>query len=150
MDAVMYPDARVIEFFNQYLAPVQVLITSQPLPQQFNVAWTPTLISLDSAGAEQHRTVGYLPPQELIPSLMLGMAKSFLNHKQFDKTLSVLDEITSDYSGSDATPEAIYYRGVSRYKISHDLKDMRDAYEILKEKFKDSEWTKRATVYQDM
>jgi hypothetical protein len=37
MDAVSYPHPKVIEFFETHLAPVRVLITSKPLPQQFKV-----------------------------------------------------------------------------------------------------------------
>ncbi len=79
MDAVTYPDQKVIKFFEDNLAPVRVLITSKPLPQQYKVSWTPTFVSLDSEGVDHHRTVGFLPPDEMIPSLILGIAKTFFD-----------------------------------------------------------------------
>ena len=50
MDAVTYPNAKVIDFFAKYLATVRVLVSSTPLPQQFKVKWTPTFVILDSQG----------------------------------------------------------------------------------------------------
>jgi TolA-binding protein len=150
MDAVTYPDPKVIQFFAEHLAPVRVLISSKPLPQQFNVNWTPTLVTLDKEGAEHHRTVGFLPPEELIPSLMLGIAKSHFDHQQFETAQSEFTRMIEEYPGSDAAPEAVYFQGVCAYKVSGDLTNMAKAYRQLQAKYKGSEWTKRATVYQKL
>src|SRR5512145_2236522 len=114
MDAVTYPNAKVIDFFNKFLAPVRVLISSTPHPQQFKVKWTPTFVILDQQGEEHYRSVGFLPPEELIPSLSLGMAKSLFDHERYAEALVGLDRLVSEYPKSDVAPEAIYYRGVSR------------------------------------
>jgi hypothetical protein len=50
------------------------------------------------------------------------------------------------YSG--VAPEAIYYRGVSRYKSTNDGSALKWAFETLQAGYKDSEWTMRASVYQ--
>lgn len=80
MDAVSYPNPKVIDFFDKNLVAVKVLINSQPLPKKFRVQWTPTLVLLDADGEEHNRTVGFLPPEELLPSLMLGIGKSQFDH----------------------------------------------------------------------
>jgi hypothetical protein len=148
MDAVSYPNLKVIDFFSTYLVPVRVLISSTPLPQQFKVKWTPTLVILDSQGEEHHRSVGFLPPDELIPSLMLGIATSHFDRERFDDALSYLDRLILEYPDSDVAPEAIYYRGVSRYKSTNDGSALKQAFETLQAEYKDSEWTMRASVYQ--
>jgi hypothetical protein len=148
MDAVSYPNAKVIDFFSQYLAPVRVLISSTPLPQQFKVKWTPTFVILDAQGEEHHRSVGFLPPEELIPSLMLGMAKTWFDHEHFSEALSHLNRLISEYPKSDVSAEAIYYRGVSRYKATNDAGALKQAHETLQANYKDSEWAKRASVYR--
>ena len=56
-----------------------------------------------------------------------------------------LDRLISEYPKSDVSPEAIYYRGVSRYKATNDAKH---AHEALQANYKDSEWAKRASVYR--
>ena len=148
MDAVTYPHHKVIEFFDKHLAPVRVLMTSQPLPQQFKVQWTPTLVLLDAEGDEHHRTVGFLPPEELIPSLMLGIAKSYFDRGQYSLAVKFLEQLLAEYPKSAAAPEATYYLGVSRYKDTHDPGMLKQAAEALQANYPESEWAKRASVYQ--
>lgn len=148
MDAVTYPDERVVEFVQKNLIPLRVAFDSQPLATQFNLKWTPTLITLDPDGKEHQRTVGFLPPEELIPSLLLGIAKSYFNRERFGEALSTLDKIVTDYSQSDSVPEAIYLRGVCGYKNTHNPKPLKEAYEYLQTKYPSNEWTKRAYPYR--
>jgi tetratricopeptide (TPR) repeat protein len=148
MDAVTYPNPTVIEFIQKYIVPLQVAYNSQPLATDFNVQWTPTLITLDSDGKEHHRTVGFLSPQELVPSLRLGMAKCHFDLERFDEAISIFEKLLAEYPKSDSTPEAIYLRGVSRYKRTHDAKPLKEAYEQLQRDYPASEWTKRASPYK--
>jgi len=148
MGAVTYPNEKVVEFVTKNLVPVQVLSDAQPIASNFNIKWTPTLITLDPEGKEHHRTVGFLPPEELIPSLLLGIAKSHFDRERFADALASLDRLVADYPKSDATPEGIYLRGVSRYKSTHDPKPLKEAYEKLQAEYPSSEWTKRAYPYR--
>src|SRR4030043_471933 len=131
MDAVTYPNEGVIEFIQKNMIPLRVAFDAQPLATEFSLKWTPTLITLDADGKEHQRTVGFLPPEELIPSLLLGIAKSYFNREKFSEALSTLDKLLADYPKSDAAPEAIYLRGVCRYKSTHDPKPLKGAYEQL-------------------
>lgn len=83
MDSVTYPNEKVIEFIENNLIPLRISFDAQPFASQFNLKWTPTLIILDTEGKEQERIIGFLPPEELIPSLMLGIAKALFNHEKF-------------------------------------------------------------------
>ena len=148
MDTVTYPNPAVIEFIQKSLIPVQVAFNAQPLATDFNIQWTPTLIMLDSKGKEHHRTIGFLSAQELIPSLMLGMAKCHFDLERFQEALSILEKLLAEFSNSDSAPEAIYLRGVSRYKSIHDPKPLKEAYERLEKEYPSSEWTKRASPYR--
>src|SRR5512136_220724 len=122
MGAVTYPDPKVVQFIQDHMIPLQVLFNAQPIATEFNIKWTPTVITLDAEGKEHHRTVGFLTPEELIPSLMLGMAKSYFDREKFNEALSMLEKLLKGYPRSDSAPEAIYIQGVSRYKNTHDPK----------------------------
>jgi len=148
MGAVTYPNAKVVEFVTKNLIPVQVKSDAQPIATDFNVKWTPTLITLDSEGKEHHRTVGFLPPEDLIPSLLLGIAKCHFDRERFAEALAALDKLVADYPKSDAAPEAIFLRGVARYKSTHDPKPLKEAYGKLQAEYPSSEWTKRAYPYR--
>jgi tetratricopeptide (TPR) repeat protein len=148
MDAVTYPDTKVITFINQHMIPLQVPFDAQPLATDFNVKWTPTIITLDADGREHHRTVGFLAPEELIPSLLLGIGKACFDTEKFDKALVYLDNLLTQYPRSDFAPEVIYLQGVCRYKSTENPAPLKEAYEKLKAKFPLSEWTKRASPYR--
>jgi tetratricopeptide (TPR) repeat protein len=148
MDTVTYPNPAVIEFIQKNLIPIQVSFNAQPLATDFNIQWTPTLITLDPDGKEHHRTIGFLSPQELVPSLMLGMAKCHFDLERFQEALSILEKLLAEFPKSDSAPEGIYLRGVSRYKSTHDPKPLKEAYEKLDKDYPSSEWTKRASPYR--
>jgi len=148
MGAVTYPDVRVVEFILENLIPLQVKSNAQPIASDFNVKWTPTLVTLDSDGKEHHRTVGFLPPEELVPSLLLGIAKCHFDRERYEEALNVLNKLLESYPKSDAAPEAIFLRGVSLYKSTHNPKPLKEAYEKLQAEYPSSEWTKRAYPYR--
>ncbi|MCX5877867.1 MAG: hypothetical protein NTY44_01990 [Deltaproteobacteria bacterium] len=148
MGAVTFPDAKVIAFIKQNLIPIRLPHDHKPLAEQFQVKWTPALVTLDTEGKEHHRTVGFLSPEELIPSLLLGKAKIDFDHEDFAKALVSLEALLKDYPKSGAAPEAIFLRGVCGYKSTHTPKPLKEAYEKLAKDYPDSEWTKRAYPYR--
>jgi len=148
MATVTYADSRVIKFINEKMIPLQVSFDAQPLVANFNVKWTPTIITLDPDGKEHQRTVGFLAPEEFIPSLLLGIAKMYFDTDQYDKALKNLDELLSKYPESSPASEGIYLRGVCLYKSTHDPKPLKEAYEKLNALNPKGEWTKRACPYR--
>jgi hypothetical protein len=50
MGGVTYPNEKVAEFVEKHIFPVQVKFDAQPLATDFNVKWTPTVITLDEEG----------------------------------------------------------------------------------------------------
>ena len=148
MDAVTYPDARVKTFFKENTIPVRVAFDHETLSKKFGIKWTPTLVCLDPEGVEHHRTVGFLDPGELIPSVLLGKAKTDFDRDNFEGAIRTLETLRSDFPKSGSTPEAIFLYGVSRYKSTHDPKPLKEAYEKLNAEYPESEWTKRAYPYR--
>jgi tetratricopeptide (TPR) repeat protein len=147
MDAVTYPHEAVAEFVMSNLIPLRVQFDAQPHATNFNLKWTPTLITLDTDGKEHHRTVGFLGPDEVIASLLLGIGKSHFESERFEKAIGYFDKILQNHQKSHAAPEATYLRGVARYKSTHDPKPLREAYDNLKSGYPESEWTHRAQPY---
>ncbi len=148
MDAVTYPDERVADFLNNNIVSLKVPFDIQPLSTEFNVKWTPTLVTVDSDGREHHRTVGFLSPEELIPSLLLGIAKVHFDLNQFTEALTYIEKLLADFGKSDSAPEAIFLRGVSIFKSTNNAKALKEAYEQLQAQYPESEWTKRAYPYR--
>jgi TolA-binding protein len=148
MDAVTYPQAKVIQFITDEMIPLRIPSDHKTLADEFGIKWTPALITLDTNGKEHHRTVGFMEAYELIASLILGMAKAHFDLEEFDKAVGRLERLLDEFPKSDSTPEGVFYLGVSRYKGSGDPKPLREAYDKLASDYPDSEWTKRAHPYR--
>lgn len=147
MDAVTYPNKAVIEFINSNMIAVRVPHDKRPLAEDFKVKWTPALITLDLDGTERHRSVGFLPPEELIPSLMLGIGKAHLERGEVPQAIPQFENLVSKYPKTGSAPEAVFFLGVARFQSTHDAKFLRKAYDQLAAKYPQSEWTKRASPY---
>lgn len=148
MGTVTYPESKVVRFIEENFIPLQLLFDNKPYSEKFNVKWTPTIIVLSPEAQEHHRTVGFLSPEELIPSLLLGLGKYHFENDRFDEALARLEQVTAEYGKSDSAPECIFLTGVCRYKQSHEAKPLKEAYEKLSAAFPGSEWTKRAYPYR--
>ena len=148
MDAVTYPDNKVVEYIQKSFIPLQVAYNTKPLSADFNIKWTPTLITLGIDAKEHHRTVGFLDPDGFIANSLLGIGKYHFDNDRYREALSFFENIIADHSLNDVVAEAIFLQGVSRYKNSGDAKYLKEAYHSLNSKFPDSEWAKRAYPYR--
>lgn len=147
MDAVTYPEEKVIDFIVGQTIPLRVSSTDA-LADQFNVQWTPTLVVLDDEGKEHSRTVGYLGPAEIAPILLLAIAKAYFNREENEQALAVYKKLIAEYPASDQIPEAVFFYGVVMYKHTHEPKHLRAAYDRLTAEHPGHEWTKRAYPYR--
>jgi hypothetical protein len=111
MDAVTYPDPRTVEFLRRHMVLFRADSNrSQALFAGFHIQYTPTEIVLDGEGREHHRSVGFLPPQEFIPQLMLGIAKALYDNNDPSRSLTMLQRLLSEFPGSRAAGESVSLR----------------------------------------
>ena len=148
MDTVTYPDNKVIEYIKKSFIPLQIAYDAKPLSDDFNIKWTPTLITLGLDGKEHHRTVGFLDPDAFIANALLGIGKYHFDNDRYPEALSFFKTMIADHSKSNAVAEAIFLQGVSRYKNSGDPKPLKEAYESLSSRYPNSEWAQRAFPYR--
>ena len=147
MDAVTYPNRKVIDFLQNKLIPLQLGANDEPYASDYGVKWTPNLLIIDAEGKVYHSAVGFLEPLEFIPWLLLGMGKASFGKDNFKEALECFESVNTEYSFSCSAPEAIYFRGVSQYKSTHQPEGLKKACRILQERYPGSEWAKRAYPY---
>jgi hypothetical protein len=147
MDAVTYPALTVIEFIANNMIALRVPPDNKKLMSKFNITWTPTLLVLDAKGKEHHRSVGFLPPEELIPSLLLGIAQYHFEVERFAESLKCLEQLLTKYPKSKSAPEAIFIKGACSFKNTHNPGLLKEAYQELSAVYPQSEWTQRAAPY---
>lgn len=62
-------------------------------------------------------------------------------HKQWIDAERRYGEIVERYSDSNFAPEALYWKGVSRYKATNDHAVLGPLAEQFKQKYRDSVWS---------
>ena len=79
---------------------------------------------MDPDGKERTRLEGYLPKDEFQAYLRMGLARLSLAKKDWATAEQLFAAVIDRHSGSHYVPQAIYYRGVSRYSASHDSAEL--------------------------
>jgi len=111
------------------------------------VLWTPTVVIFDSSGVERFRTEGYNPSQEFWAQLKLGAARVAFTNKRWADAEQLYEDIVTHHPKTASAAEAIYWGGVSHYKASKDHTMLGDIARQLKQKFPDSIWTEKASIW---
>jgi tetratricopeptide (TPR) repeat protein len=148
MNAVAFPDPAVVDFVTNNLIPLRIPADDPELAPRFKVKWTPTLLILDADGIEHYRTLGFYPPDELIPSLLMGMGKANFNRPDRSAACAYFEQILSSYPASSLAPEAVYLNGVSRYIETKDAANLIGIFDRLEADYPDSPWLTRADPYR--
>jgi hypothetical protein len=147
MDTVTYPDPRVAEFIVGHFVPAKVRVKENPrLVEDYLVAWTPNVVIADDRGKVHPRVEGYLPPDEFLARLSMGIGKFWLNRKQFDGARDRFEEVARRHARTEAGAEALYWLGVAQYKLAHDPAQLRPSWQRLAQEYPNSEWTKRTRI----
>jgi hypothetical protein len=147
MDAVVYPVKEIGDFIMNEMIPLRIPTSNEEMTKKFEIKWTPTLITMDVNEKEHQRTLGFMGVDELIPSLLLGMAKIPFDEGEPARAIELLQKVIDDYPKSNSVPEAIFLRGVAGYKNTHQAAPLKEAYNILNQNYPDTTWAKRAYPY---
>ena len=107
--------------------------------RRFDAFWTPTVLVLDPDGKERWRLEGYLSPDEFRAHLEMGLARVALARKDWAQAESRYSAIAESYPDSKYAPQAVYFRGVSRYSASHDGADLKATADALADKYPETE-----------
>jgi hypothetical protein len=115
--------------------------------QRYSAQWTPTLLIIDPGGTERHRIEGFLPAEDLLPQLMLGLGHSEFAREHWPAAERHFREITDRFPNSDAAAEAMYWAGVSRYKASGDPAALKETAGAFSRSHQESSWAKKASIW---
>jgi outer membrane protein assembly factor BamD (BamD/ComL family) len=102
---------------------------------------------MDSSGEERWRIEGYLPKNEFRAQLAIGLARMSFMDKQWTDAEQRYAQVIEQYPETAAAPEAVYWMGVSRYKSTNDHTVLGGVAEELGEKYPESVWTQKASVW---
>jgi TolA-binding protein len=148
----VYSQQRVADFIREHFVPVRLHVKQdaeefQRLGGLLNAQWTPTILTIDPPATERHRIEGFLPADDFLSQLELGLAKSAFGRGDFTAAERAYQVIVENYPDTDAAPEAQYWAGVSRYKGTGDAAALSDTAQRFKSRYADSTWAKKASVW---
>ncbi|MPY90335.1 MAG: thioredoxin [Luteitalea sp.] len=148
----MYPDARVVRLIDERFVPVRAHVREQAdlfkkLGARYSANWTPTTLVVDPQGEERHRIEGFLPTDDFVAQLDLGLAHSSFGRGEFAEATREFGAVVDAHPGTDAAPEALYWMGVSRYKATNDATALADTAGAFRDRYQESTWAKKASVW---
>jgi TolA-binding protein len=149
----VYTDPRVVEFVTRHFVPVRIHVKHNAdafakLGEKFNAQWTPTILLVDASGEERHRIEGFLPLDDFLSQLSLGLAKAAFARKDHAAAERLYKEIVERYPATDAAPEAQYWTGVARYRATNDAGALKETAQAFDQRYSDSTWAKKASVWK--
>jgi tetratricopeptide (TPR) repeat protein len=143
----------VARFVTENFLPARIHVREQPddwqrFGKRYGVQWTPTLVIVDPSGTERHRIEGFLPAEDLLAQLALGLARSAFARQQYGEAERRFREVVDRFPNTEAAPEALYWAGVARYKATNDASALEQTAQAFAHKYQDSTWAKKASVWQ--
>lgn len=148
----MYPNERVAKLISENFLPIRVHVREQAddyprLSQQYGAEWTPTTLMLDGEGKEQHRIEGFLPVDDFLAQLRLGLGRMQFSAGNFEEAEKRFRAIVDGAPENDVAPEALYWAGVSRYKRTGDAAALGETASAFRDRYQGTPWAKKASVW---
>ena len=101
---------------------------------------------LDADSTQRHRFEGYLPATDFLAQLRLGLAHTARAKSDWADAERRYRELADEPTSGEVGPEALYWAGVSKYK-SGDPSALPETARLFRQKFPDSTWAKKASVW---
>lgn len=145
MGAVTYPNPEVERYIESSFVPVQYNVVEHPAAaDQFNSAWTPTIIVQDAEGREYRRSFGYLDPRRFLGEVALArLHRSIHRHDLRDAIERVRDALAHTKGDAAREPEVLYLGAVVAYKSTGNAEQLAEGWDRLFKEFPESDWAKK-------
>ena len=149
----MWPDERVTSLVNRQFLPARLHVKDHAAEfkrfgERYGAQWTPTILVLDPDGVERHRIEGFLPADDFLAQLGLGLGQLAFHggrHADAERHFRVVLE---RHPASESAAEAQYWAGVSRYKATGDATALAETARAFEERYQTSSWAKKASVWK--
>lgn len=148
----MYPNERVARFITENFIPARVHVKEQAADfrrfgERYGAQWTPTILELDADGVERHRIEGFLPADDFLAQLTLGLGHAAFKRQEWMEAEGYFRDVAAQFPDSEAAPEGLYWSGVSRYKDSKDAADLKNTAKAFSTRYPTSSWAKKASIW---
>lgn len=149
----MWPDERVIGLVRDHFIPVRVNVREdrdqfKRLAERYGAKWTPAILVLDEQGDEEYRIEGFVTADQLLARLDIGLGRDAYLHARYPEAEQHFTAVVDRKPDDEATAEALYWSGVSRYKGTKDAGALGRAAADLAARHGSSVWATKASVWK--
>ena len=102
------------------------------------------MVVMDADDKERWRLEGYLPKDDFRTFLEMGLARVAFIKKDWADAERRYTAVIDNQPDSYYAPQAVYYRGVSRYSATHDAAELAKTGKVLTEQYPGNEWQLRS------
>lgn len=106
------------------------------------------MLILDPNGKERFRIEGYLPREEFRAQLELALARVAFMSKNWADAEQRYAAVLDRYPNTHGAPEALYWKGVSRYKATNDHTVLGELPGEFRQKYPNSSWALKTAAWE--
>jgi Thioredoxin-like domain len=148
----VWPDPRVEQLIAAHFVPVRVHVREQAdefqrLGERYGAHWTPTTLVLTPDGQERHRIEGFLPADDFLAQLSIGLGRADFDEGRYDVAERRFRGVVERHPESDTAPEALYWAGAAGYRATHDAAVLAETARTLVQRYPESTWARKASVW---
>lgn len=146
-----YPSTDVQALIAEQFVPVRLIINraeDRPHFRAYRVIWTPTIAILDRRGTEHYQSPGFLPPEQFMSMLRVGLSRGLTAWSRYDDAAQHLLAV-ADEPGNPWAPEALYWLGVTWYLQARKREPLMRAWRRLRDEHAGSPWAARVPPNQE-
>jgi hypothetical protein len=103
-------------------------------------------VSLDPQEFRLRESVGFLPPEELIPELMIVLSLHQIRMGDPLKGAEIMEELQKDYPESKVIPEALYWKGIAVFFSNRDKSELYENWKRIALTYPESQWAVKTSL----
>ena len=149
----MWPDQRVVRLVTGNFLPARLHVRDDAADfkryrERYGSLWTPTILLLDPDGEERHRIEGFLPADDFLAQLTLGLGHLYFKTERWSDAERWFKQVVAQFPDTEVAPEALYWAGVSRYKGDNDKNALAETAKAFAQRYQGSSWAKKASIWK--
>ena len=151
LDAEAYGNPQVTSFIATHFVPVRVHVkdndTFERLSERFGVQDAPHVVILNAEGTLRHRIEGFVPAEDFLTQLILGVGHAAFAEGQFATAEERFRDVVEQHGFTAAAPEALYWAGVARYEATGSKQALKETADAFAKKYPESTWARKASAW---
>jgi TolA-binding protein len=107
------------------------------------VNWTPSVFFLDAEGKVWHSFIGFLPPEDYLAELRLGLGRVAFGVHNYEEAVWDFRSVVESHPRSALVPQALYWLGVAEFKATKNVENLKQRWKTLTQDHPSDIWARK-------